>query len=114
MTTILNVGLAVNDGSAIEPAHALAALRARLGVSKLLGVSVAQSDTEPTLIVELNQPLSAPNAFDLSRALRQDCIAQWNGEHGELYGPAAWRWEPFNPAFFLCPDGSRLAAEQAA
>lgn len=108
MPATVNIGLAVNDGSTIKPTHALAALRAVGGVRALIG-RVFCSDTEPTLVAEIDRPLNAAAAYEVARYLRQDAIAQWDGREGDLYGPNAAAWGDFNPAFFLTLDGRRLA-----
>ena len=52
-----------------------------------------------------------PAAVDrLSAALRQEAIAQFDGEQGGLYGPQAEKWGDFNPEFFIMPDGRRMSA----
>lgn len=113
MTALVNIGLEANDGGAIQPTHALAALRAVGGVKTLLA-RVMQSDSEPTLVAEIAPPLNATAAYAVADTLRQDCIAQWDGREGQLYGPNASAWGAFDPAFFVTLDGSRLAAPPVA
>lgn len=94
--------------------HALRAAGFKVQASKLL-----QSDTEPTLaarvlfcghMTDFNQVL-----HDLSASLQQDCIAVYNPitGQGELIGPRAAKWGPFNPEFFFLLDGTRLQAPVA-
>jgi hypothetical protein len=113
MTTTINIGLACHNGGKVSPEHALAVLRTVGGASPLRS-SVRVSDTEPTLIAELRRPLNATAAYEVAKRLHQDAIAQFDGREGHLYGPNAAAWAPFNPAFFVNLDGSRLAPPLAA
>ena len=111
MTTTLNVGLNVGDKLGLHPLAVLRAIRHAGGLP--VRATVHESDTEQTAVVALAKPLS-PSALErLSSALRQDAVAQWDGVKGLLVGPKAAEWGPFNPAFFLTLDGSRLAPEMA-
>lgn len=100
---VLNIGLNVNDGSTISAQAALSALK--LAGAKVLSHTVRTSNTEPTLIAEIETPLSAEKATALSRTLKQDAIAQRLADGtGALYGPQAEKWGPFNPEYFLGPE----------
>lgn len=100
---VVNIGLNVNDGSTISAQEALSALK--LAGAKVLSHSVRTSNTEPTLIAELAEPLSPEKATALSATLKQDAIAQRLADGtGALYGPAADKWGPFNPEYFLGPE----------
>lgn len=110
MIATVNIGLDANNGTEIRPHHALAALRAIGGVKTLMA-RVLQSDTEPTLVAEVTPPLTATAAYAVAERLHQDCIAQWDGREGALYGPNAHAWGTFNPAFFVTLDGHRLEPE---
>jgi len=109
---LINIGLNTNDGGRISAHLALAAL-AMLGV-RAEASTVATSDTEPTLVASLSRPITKPEGERLARALRQDCVAVFDGVNGQLYGPSAEAWGPFDPAFFLTLDGSRLNATAEA
>lgn len=113
MTATVNIGLAVNGGGSVTPDHALAVLRTVGGV-RPLRAAVRQSDSEPTLVAEIDRPLYAAAAFAVADALHQDAIAQFDGRSGDLFGPNAAAWGRFNPTFFLNLDGSRLDAPLAA
>lgn len=106
-TITINIGLETNDGSPnITPDQAIAALRARGGFPK--GTRLAQSATEPTLVVELCHPLPSEALFALSVDLLQDCIAYHDGFDGTLHGPLADTWGPFTPAYFITHTGEAL------
>jgi hypothetical protein len=102
MTTItLNVGLNTNTGetlTAMQVAHAIAKHTQTFAI-----VGIKQSATERTAIVTATG-LTAQAVYELSIALRQDCIAVSpdNGKTGALIGPKsdAWGWS-FNPEYFI-------------
>lgn len=101
---LLNIGLHIGDGTEkLKPEVVLEALKSRgLNVKRF---EIAQSKTEPTLIAELDRPLSEVEGKEIAVALRQDAIAQsLPGNVGALYGPKAEEWGPFNPEFFLKPS----------
>lgn len=112
-TYLLNIGLRSSDGRcAITPGAAIHELYGALDLSpvRLLATAVVQSDTEPTLVVELS---CAPNyraIHALACTLWQDCIAAYDLslEQGELIGPNAASWGAFDPTRFLRPDGRPL------
>jgi hypothetical protein len=97
--TTLNIGMNVNDGSVLTEKEILQALKG-VGV-KVRRKEIRQSGTEPTVIAQLDRPLTPQEAHDLSAKLRQDAIAQRVGTEGALHGPAAEKWGPFNPEYFL-------------
>jgi hypothetical protein len=109
MTALINVGLALNSGGSLKPAHALAALRA-IGGAQVISARVHQSATEPTLVAEVRRPLNATAAYETARFLHQDAIAQFDGSDGQLYGPSSEAWGEFDPSQFLTLEGQRLAA----
>ena len=102
----VNIGLDVNDGSKLTLKEVRAALKAA-GV-KVQQSKTHQSDTEKTLVAQLDRALTPEEAAQLSATLRQDAIAQHTPEGGALFGPQAEAWGPFNPKFFLTLEGSRL------
>lgn len=109
MTATVNIGLAVRGGGHVSPSHALATLKT-VGGARPLRATVQQSDSEPTLVVEIDRPLYAASAFAVADALQQDAIAQFDGRSGDLYGPNASAWGHFDPALFVTLDGHRLDA----
>ncbi len=123
MSLVLNIGRRVDSTGTILPAsHVYAALEAHQ-LEVLSSVHV-QSDTEPTLVVEVERwhegiGVDAAQASMISRlsaALGQDCIATWDPSegHGLLLGPRADAWGVFNPGFFVGLDGHRLSDTLAA
>ncbi len=102
MTTLtLNIGLNTNTGetlTAMQVAHAIAK-----HVQDFAIVAIKQSNTERTAVIEATG-LTAQSVYELSIALRQDCIAVSpdNGKTGALIGPNSdkWGWA-FNPEFFI-------------
>lgn len=96
---LMNIGLAVNDGSKITPETAKAAVE-KLG-AQIISEQVRQSNTEPTLILKLSRPLTPEEANKLSVSLKQEAVAQRVDGVGEIYGPQAENWRPFNPDYFL-------------
>ncbi len=103
---VVNIRLNVNDGSTITAEQAIAELT-KQGV-KVTDTETRQSDSEPTLIATLDRALTPEEANAVSANLKQDAIAQKVGDTGEIYGPAAEKWKPFNEKFFLAPDKERV------
>lgn len=98
-TATVNVGLAVEGGERLGLSDVLGALRdTGVDVTKH---EVKDSNTEPTVVATLSRPLTPEEAHRVSLALKQEAIAQRVGDKGELYGPDAEKWRPFNPDYFL-------------
>lgn len=96
----INIGLDVSDGRKIAREEALAAVL-ETG-AKALSVRVERSETEDTLIVRLDRALTPDEAFKLSEDLHQEAIAiKYADGSGELFGPMAEKWRPFNNAYFI-------------
>ncbi len=118
MDVILNIGLHSDKLGKIPAHQAVAAVR--LAWIDVKSVKVAQSDTEPTLVLEA--AMRGHDSVENTRTLRklaetlgQDCIAVWSPRvhFGALIGPKAAAWGDFNPEFFILPDGTRLAEPAA-
>ena len=118
-TIFVNIGLNVSSsdtiGQLLYPAgipteYALDMLKAVPGMFYIVSQEMAQSETEPTLVLELRtmeHSAGLARFFDgLSRALHQDCIAAYDpaAQRGGLFGPKADAWGPFNPAYFISPE----------
>lgn len=112
---ILNVGLDKVDADTRVAAYVA---RQMLAANDILIVrdAVLQSDTEPTLVAEVNT-LSNSAALVLQQFhqiavdLGQDCIAVYRPQQksGALIGPRSQAWGSFNPEFFFNLDGTRLS-----
>lgn len=108
---ILNVGLSTEEvagGGQIDEA----AVRQRLadiGVT-VDAVDLHQSDSELTAVVQINRPLTQAEADALSAALQQEAIVQVVDGQGTMFGPKAEEWGPYNPDYFVMPDGTRASA----
>lgn len=97
---LLNIGLHVKGSERLEEREVVRALFSA-GV-EVLCYQTRQSASEPTLVAWINRALSADEAFLLAVALKQEAIAQQIEDgSGELFGPMADEWGPFNPDFFL-------------
>ena len=106
----VNIGLKVGEDGSITREDVERVLRAR-GVDIVSG-SVHESNTEPTLVARLSRPLTDTEAHDVSAELKQEAIAQMVGGKGELHGPSAENWRPFNPDLFLNEDGKPIGGQR--
>ena len=100
MRTTLNIGLQVTPRLFNTLGEVLTEVRAagiHVGQFK-----IANSTTEPTVVIESDDDVLPQEAYRIAKALLQDCIAVENrdGTRG-LYGPRAEKWLPFNPEFFI-------------
>lgn len=103
----LNIGLAIPAGGELTPAEVKAAVEA-FGV-KVTDSAVVTSDTEPTLVAQLDRALSPEDMDALSRALGQEAIPQLIGNEGTMHGPEKDKWGDFNPYYFRDLKGDRLS-----
>lgn len=117
MAIILNIGLEafVNDRVvAIEPASIKRNLELTLGLS-IAHTALVESHTEQTLVV-VAEPWAGSrghqlyDVYQLAVAFNQDAIAYYDEAdgYGELIGPNAKAWGPFNSEFFFLADGRSL------
>jgi hypothetical protein len=106
----VNIGLKIGETGRLDPQEAIAALE-ELGIA-INEQGILQSATEDTLVAGLSRPLTADEATALSARLQQDAIAQKVGKSGELYGPKAAEWGPFNDDFFLQLKQLRSASKK--
>lgn len=109
---ILNVGMAVTDGTSLTEAEVAEALAA----AGLTGeISYAQSDTERTAIVRLSAEPTPEQVDALAQTLRQEAIALRRRDgSGFLAGPNAEAWGEFNPEFFFTAEGQRASDLRSA
>ena len=110
-TATVNIGLDVKGAAALNAEQALEVLKARVVV---LGSAVHSSDIEPTLVARIVRPLSEVEGRSISSACSQERIAQHVDEDhdkvGQLFGPKAELWGPFDPHYFFTLNGNRLSA----
>lgn len=133
---LLNVGLVesrtIGAGANLSAHGALTIVRELVdslwdGSAAVVAHAVHESDSEPTLIVEIRTPRPAIGRMGmlaeiLASRLRQEAIAvatllpSGAVGYGYLFGPMAAKWGAFNPAYFLLLNGKRAAepAEVAA
>jgi hypothetical protein len=111
---ILNIGLIRADNKLpLNPLFVEQYLN-HLGL-EVRDFKIFQSDSEPTAVVVIRQdksnPLCTQDLREIAEFLYQDAIAWYYPAHsrGELFGPKAEAWGPFNPQYFLMPDGRRLS-----
>lgn len=106
----VNIGLAdPKGGDNLDPAAVLKALR-EVGAETEVSV-VFSSDTEPTLVVKIKNALTKEQGDRLSEMLGQEAIAQrTDDEQGQLFGPMAEKWGPYNPEYFVTATGDRADA----
>jgi len=98
--TIVNIGLDIPGGGKLKPKEVEDALK-KIGV-KIEQSEIKKSNTEDTVVASLSRPLTPDEADIISRELKQEAIVQKVGEEaGELYGPQAEKWGPFNEEYFL-------------
>jgi hypothetical protein len=110
MHVLLNIGLT----SGARRLGTGTVMREVIGAFGAASFTFHQSDTEPTCVAAVGAKSDSElqgRVSRLAQLLDQDCIAVYlpEREHGVLVGPRAAAWGPFDPAFFLMPDGSRLA-----
>lgn len=110
MPATLNIGTKVGDTGSVSPEQILESLPK--GV-RLLSANLHDSNTEPTVVAQIHRPLTDEEANNLSATLGQGAIAQLHKNKGELYGPKADEWKPFNSDYFLMPDGKTHSDHQA-
>lgn len=98
-TLTLNLGLQTNTGDFVRLTHALRCLVNRF---ELIDLKIENSHTEKTIVCVIQfVPSYVERLHELCDLLEQDCIAIFDGKHGELIGPNAAKWGNFNPDFFI-------------
>ena len=113
----LNIGLKVGDEVGLTPAQVIKAVKARGG--KVLEHRIVDSDSQPTVIIQLERPMPGDRLAALSDELGQDAIAQrFSDGTGELQGPRTENWGgEFLPEYFIGIDDKpavpELRADQA-
>lgn len=113
MRYFLNIGLEVSRHYAdrahgaerLVPGHVLAVIRTAIPTATVRRAQVlpANDKSEPTLVVDVHTsaPVSPMRWDVLADELLQDAVAVvTKGGPGELYGPRAAEWGPFNADYF--------------
>lgn len=116
MKTLLNIGHSRQGTSDLWSQDIVTAVKA-LGVH-VVRFELVNSHTEPTTFLEVDT-LTLPKDTSLeflSKFLEQDCIAIYDEDRqeGRLVGPGARIWGPFNPDFFITPEGPLSARQEAS
>ena len=101
MKATLNIGLAIGRTKQFNTVREVLLVLRAFHVS-VLRYRVAESTTEPTVVLEVCHALSPNKAWEVAAVLGQDCIAQEDIERNlELYGPKAADRQPANPDYFI-------------
>lgn len=104
-TLTLNVGLNRNTGGTVSAADVRREIARH---ARIVKSAIHQSDTEATLVCQIDAPSHKSPCRRLCKQFAQDCVAVVKNGRGELVGPKAAQWSPFNPAYFLQLDGKRM------
>ncbi len=106
---LLNVGTERRVGDTVSASEVRDWLQDRGFLPVHAGTFTHKNDVqELTHVFVLTRPLSEREAYQFCHAFGQDAIAQFDGRKGELLGPKAADWGPFNPVFFLDATGKPL------
>jgi hypothetical protein len=113
MKLVLNIGRGIEiSGTRVD---LLSVGNIVAAVDKLLGnissIHCHESDSEPTVVAVIDGPdMDIAKAVNqLCLTLSQDAIAYTVDGEGHMEGPKAAEWGPFNPTYFVQPNGQRLA-----
>ena len=114
MKAVLNIGRGIERNGqrvrVMSVAEVVAALEKRVG--EIISIHAHQSASEPTLVVVMDAATEAAASKavrELCADLEQDAIAYTLDGKGHMDGPRAAAWGPFNPAYFINPDGTSAA-----
>ena len=106
----LNVGTHVTGGQPITPEQITSEIE-KTG-AKVVKSSVVPSNTEPTVVATLDRPLTPDEGNTVAANLHQEAIPQAHpAGGGEIFGPQAEKWGPFNPNYFIDHNGQPLESE---
>ena len=113
----VNLGLVNRAGLPVSHIERLARLWVQDNFTRVCGLRVEQSTTEPTLVFRgryIGADLRA-EVHAASVALHQDCIAIRDTAtgKGELIGPRADAWGEFNAEFFIDTEPATLSRSSA-
>jgi hypothetical protein len=108
----VNIGLAI--GKTSDFISALDVLSAMPKGADPLSFEVVESDTEPTLVMELKRPLSYSEMVTLMDVTKQQAIPQLVDKVGVLYDTCRGRddsWGDFNIDYFIIKQKNNYAAQ---
>lgn len=106
--TYLNVGMQVGTtDQKITEADIEAALPDDVNVLKKKIQLSGDNVMEDTVILEIDRPLTDSEMKDFREKTGQMAIPQLTGGKGTMFGTTDWG--PFNPEFFVMPDGNQLS-----
>lgn len=117
---VVNIGLNVGDQYNALPVDDIKRKLNAVGIeavrerTRIPTVAEAARGEEPTWIAELSRPLTPVEANVLAKVLKQEAIPQRVGDVGEMYGPKADAWGPFNPTYFKEVDPQKADAGKSA
>lgn len=117
---VVNIGLNVGDQYNALPVDDIKRKLNSVGIeavrerTRIPTVAEAARGEEPTWIAELSRPLTPVEAETLAKVLKQEAIPQRVGDVGEMYGPKADAWGPFNPTYFKEVDPQKADAGKSA
>jgi hypothetical protein len=131
--TIINIGMTINPeaqgelglaGQAAFPPSELTEKQIR-DVLESNGVKILGADIytatyehegktvhENTYVAELERAMDEQLASHVAAALKQEAIVQRAGANGEIYGPKATKWRPFNSDYFVSKTAFRISVER--
>ena len=110
MKTMRNIGLGPSEAApqGINLGRAVDTIMRTFGAAYLEFRTV--TDGEPTVVVVLDDIRATSEVLfhKLAESLDQDCIAAFyvlapGAGHGDLHGPKAAKWLPFDPTKFIFP-----------
>lgn len=108
---LLNIGEGINGGERkLTFARVYAGLR--LVLAEPVIATYAKSESEWTFVIQIERRLTDRELLDLSTVLEQEAIAQYDTYtvRGDLIGPLADKWGPFDPKQFLKLNGEYVEA----
>lgn len=105
--TFLNIGLKKGTTEELLTKQGVLKVLEERGM-RIVKNKVQNSDTEPTLVVQLDKPLTEQQMLELASVLDQEAIPQLVNGKGALYGSNASAWGDFNPEYFLDFDGNPI------
>lgn len=106
-TFALNIGLnrSGETFASITPAQCVDVLRSK-GIA-VLTAAIGQSTTETTFaaicVAAQHEAVRNAHLYELCLDLNQDCIAVLTANEGQLIGPKAEDWGPFNIEYWIDP-----------